>query len=330
MSRTHEIQIAGPAVRADRADGPMVRDLLDVLVEGSQGAARFALEGRSTASGPTPWWARDARHFALLTSPRADVIRVEALTLREIDPDRFHQGDLFKDFDPDRSAIDLFEEGLADAITGVADSDHFDDGLVKTYENLEALFRDGAESVEFINGRRLKVEQNGVEQVKRLRRQTPPDQATRTAGKLDAIRHSDRQFTLMLSSGESQTTSGASRSSSAARLPFRGARCSSPRARLSASRPNASSWPLRSTCGSLVVRRLHTHETSICASFVVSKDRAAASMRSSGSGRVMRATKSSLARSQRCDCFARRADHARHLRRPAPRPSQRAWQEDRK
>jgi hypothetical protein len=179
----------------------MLRDLLDVLVDGSQGATRFALEGRSTASGPTPSWARKARHFSVLKSARSDVLLVEAPTLREIDPARFHQGDLFKDFDPDRSTLDLFEEGLADAIAGQADSDRFDDGLVKTYEDFEALFRDGAESVEFINGRRLKIEQKGVEQVKRLRGLTPPDQASRTAGKLDAIRHSDRQFTLLLAGG---------------------------------------------------------------------------------------------------------------------------------
>ena len=72
MSQTHEIKLAGPAVHTDRADGLMLRDLLDVLVDGSQGAARFALEGRSTASGPAPGatWSRRAAVAAFLLRAR--------------------------------------------------------------------------------------------------------------------------------------------------------------------------------------------------------------------------------------------------------------------
>jgi hypothetical protein len=57
------------------------------------------------------------------------------------------------------------------------------------------------EAVEIINGRTIPVRPEGIDRVQQLRRQTPPPQAVRVAGKVDAIRYSDRRFTLVLGSG---------------------------------------------------------------------------------------------------------------------------------
>jgi hypothetical protein len=67
------------------------------------------------------------------------------------------------------------------------------------------VFRHGVERVEIRNGRpeapALTVTVEGMEVVRRLQRETPRPQRIRVAGVVDAIRHSDQAFTLVLESG---------------------------------------------------------------------------------------------------------------------------------
>jgi hypothetical protein len=97
--------------------------------------------------------------------------------------------------------VDLFEESLRDAVEGKPDSDMYDDGLIRTFEEFGKVFRDEVDAVELVDDRTLRVDAQGIETCRRLRRAIPPDQQVRVAGKLDVLRHRDRMFILLLESG---------------------------------------------------------------------------------------------------------------------------------
>ncbi len=194
----HDIRLEGPAIRAERISGPLLHDLLHLIVEGSQRALRLRLEGRSTARGTPPGWLKGATVFDLLPEKDGKAIHLDAPPLLETMHERFKQRDLFPDLDPAKSALDLFEDGLEDALNGVAESDRYDEGLVDTFSAFFGLLEQGIDKVEFVNGRTLPVALEGLNRIAQLRRQTPLPQAVRVVGKVDAIRHSDRMFTLIL------------------------------------------------------------------------------------------------------------------------------------
>lgn len=203
MSLRHEIRLKGPAVHPERISAPLFHDLLHIFVEGTQRALRFRVEGRSTARGTQPAWMRSAAQFDLLIEPQAEpgIFRVESRPLKQALPANLRSSDSLFELDPERTAVDLFEAGLEDALAGATDSDKFDEGLVETFSAFARLFDQGVEAIEIVNGRTIPINTEGVERIVRLRRQIPPPQAVRIAGKLDTIRHSDRVFTLVLESG---------------------------------------------------------------------------------------------------------------------------------
>jgi hypothetical protein len=164
----------------------LFRDLLDVLVEGSERSLRFRLEGRSSPKGAQPKWLRPAADFSLLRTPTlgASSAVIEAHPLVETMPERFQQGDLFADLDPRRSPIDLFEDALEDALRGDTDSDRFDESLVATFKRFEGLLEQGVEKVELVNGRTVRVDSASLENVRALARNSYAPQRVKVAGRL--------------------------------------------------------------------------------------------------------------------------------------------------
>jgi hypothetical protein len=136
------IRFKGPGARGARIDAALLRDLLDVLVDGCQQAVRLRVEGRSTAQGKIPGWlARAAVIEVVGLSPGSTVIAVEAPSLAEAAPEQFGQGDFFTPVDPGLTCLDLFEESLRDAVQGRAESDAYDDGLIRTCEEFSIWLR---------------------------------------------------------------------------------------------------------------------------------------------------------------------------------------------
>jgi hypothetical protein len=161
------------------------------------------LEGRSTARGSLPGWLDEAVRFDVVGLKRGStVVELEAPSLLEVLPERFEQADMFPTCDRDKSALAHFTESLHDAVLGDADSDLYDEALVGTFESFDRLFRHGVTGIEIVNGRTVKVDNSGLDRIRELKRSTPRARRVRVAGRLDAIRHSDRMFTLILEDGE--------------------------------------------------------------------------------------------------------------------------------
>lgn len=202
----HTVRLLGPAMEGTRVRAHVLRDLLDVLVEGSRKAVRLRVEGRSTAPGSLPSWVTAAASFDVLGfRPGSTCVDLEAQPLHLAASERLAQDDLFIEFDSSRTALQLLTESLRDAVAGNPDSDLYDDGLVGTFGGFSRLLANssGIEGIELNGGSpQLHVTRAGLARARELRRQTPPSQTVRVAGRLDAIRHSDRMFTLVLASGE--------------------------------------------------------------------------------------------------------------------------------
>jgi hypothetical protein len=204
MSHDHRVALHGPQAADDRISGHLFRDLLDVLIEGSERALRFRIEGRSAPAGPRPAWLGRIADFSLLRVPElgASTAAIESKPLIETMPERFKQNELFDNLDPSKSPIELFEDGLEDAINGNGDSVLFDPALVKTFERFASLLDQGLDDIELINGRTLRIDRSAVERVSQLQRASPQPQRARVAGRLEAIRYSDCRFSLVLRDGE--------------------------------------------------------------------------------------------------------------------------------
>lgn len=165
------------------------------------------VEGRSSAPGAPPSWLISAADFDLVGLREGSTsLLVEAPQLVEVAPHLFQQHDLFHPFHGDCTALDLLEESITEVSRGHLDTELYDQPLLSTVRDLDRVLRGGYDAIEFggaAKERCVVVRRETMEQVDKLLRATPPPQATRIAGKLDTIRHSDRMFTLLLGDGQS-------------------------------------------------------------------------------------------------------------------------------
>lgn len=199
-----ELRLIGPEARGARLDAGVLRDLLDLLVEGARGALRLRVEGRSQAPGTPPTWLEQAARFDLVgLGTGSTTLAVESKPIAEAAPERFSQLPLFHDFDPSCSAFHLLAQSLEEALSARGDSELFDQALLRRFQGLGRTLSSGLD--------RLEVRENGKCQtavdagrllgIERLLNQTPPPQRVRVAGRLETIRHSDRMFVIELGDG---------------------------------------------------------------------------------------------------------------------------------
>lgn len=206
----HSVRLLGPGARGRRISGAVLRDLLDVLVDGSRGAVRLHAEGTSFSAGPTPGWLAKAADFEVLPLEEGStVVPLAAYPLAVTAPERFAQESLV---DPvsKRSGLSLFEEGLGLALAGDEEAEAFDQSLLKRFQGFSRFLDAGIDTIEITSDeeikpagpRCLRIEEADLDTVDELIRKTPPPQRTRLAGTLDMIRHHDRMFALKLASGQ--------------------------------------------------------------------------------------------------------------------------------
>lgn len=203
----HWIRLRGEGAKGRRISGALLRDLLEVLVEGSRGAVRMRVEGRSSAPGPTTGWLADAADFELLPLEEGStVLPLETHPLAVSAPERFAQLS-FLEVDPNQSGFSLLAQSLDQALRGNEDTELFDQPLLHRFTSLAKVLSDGVEGIEitgeepWVEGA-LTVEPKHLRCVEELLEKTPPPQRVRLGGTLDTIRYSDRMFTLKLEGGE--------------------------------------------------------------------------------------------------------------------------------
>ena len=208
MTLRHTIRLRGPRAAGARISGATLKTLATVLVDGCRRSLRLHVDGKSQARGPVPEWLDRAGDFDIVgLSEGSTVLEIEARPLLEAAPEVFQQGNFLFELDTGRTCLDLFEDGLARALAGDAESDQYDQGLLRHFSEFKKILARGFDSIELSdsNGhpkRRTEVTASRLSRVDELLRHTPPSQHVRVSGRLDTIRHSDRMFHLVLSTGE--------------------------------------------------------------------------------------------------------------------------------
>jgi hypothetical protein len=204
ITHRFEIRLVGAEARGARLEAGLLRDLLDLFSEGSQGALRLRVEGRSQAPGPRPPWLESAARLDFVgLGAGSTTLTLESPAVSEGAPDFFAQRQLFHTFDPDLSALHLLAESLEQALAGQSDSEVYDQALLQQLSSLAKILDSRLTRLEVrSNGRcQTAVDASRLAKVERLLRATPPSQRVRIAGRLDTIRHSDRMFVLLLEDG---------------------------------------------------------------------------------------------------------------------------------
>ena len=204
MSLEHHITLRGPALERRGVSSHLLRDVVALLVQGTERSLRYRLEGRSTAPGALPSWLRPASDFQLIAIGEAQGTRtfeVHAQPLLESMPERFSQGTLFDDLDPRKSPLELFEDALEDALLAKGDSDAFDYALLQTCADVRSILGAGIDSFEIKNGRTLLMDPESIARVVALAREPFSARRVRLAGRLESIQYSECRYTLTLADG---------------------------------------------------------------------------------------------------------------------------------
>lgn len=182
--------------------GPLLRQILDALVDGCQQATRLRIEGRSTANGTPPGWLESAAAFHV-DHLRAGELVLHGSPLGNAVPARMWPPSTLAAgaYEPQRSSLDLLEDSLEQAISGNLDSDRYDRNLLETFESFGRLFEHGIEAIELINGRTVRLDSRGLSTIHERRAQMREDSEVSVSGTLRAIWYDDRFFALGLDNG---------------------------------------------------------------------------------------------------------------------------------
>ena len=199
--KKHRFKIEGSDIGGKVASASLLREALGMLVDGARMAVRLRLDGKSTSRGTLPAWVEKGANFGVEVKPGSLVLVTHEKTFEEALPERFAQQDMFLEIDPKESALGCFFRGMEDALDGKKDSDYYDEGIISHVVGVKNLFSRGADKLTISNGRDRRVTFEDLKTVERLKVETPQARQVRLAGKLDAIRHHDRMFTLLVEGG---------------------------------------------------------------------------------------------------------------------------------
>lgn len=163
-TKASRVCLEGPSARGKTIAAAALRDVLDILLEGSQRAVRLAVEGRSTARGTAPAWLEDAASFDLTAIDEGSTqLALAARPLRDVVPQHFAQLDVFGEADGESSGVEVFARGLGSAVSQELDSELFDSGLLKTYARFNRVFDRGFDTIEFTDGVCLRLDRVAAE-----------------------------------------------------------------------------------------------------------------------------------------------------------------------
>lgn len=202
----HHIKLDGPGVSGTRVNACVLRNLLDVVIDGSQRAVRLRTQGRSLARGQLPRWIQASSEFTVQVLEGSTVLEVEALSLQEAGPKEFEQRELFPEINPELSSFDYFAESLTAAMAGDDRSNLYDRSMLELLQNFSTVFDHGVESIDIQIGKAKKgpsiqVQRSALQSFSLLEAKIPEPRQVRLAGKLDQIRHSDHTLLLKLLRG---------------------------------------------------------------------------------------------------------------------------------
>lgn len=203
MTTNYEIHLDG--VHANDLPLGVLRDLVDLLLDGASRAARLAVEGRSSARGAAPWWLGESSELRMTALREGSLaIDVAARPLAEVAPAIFGpSAEAEATVAPGETAFDLLMNAIDDALHGRRDSDRLDYGMLQMLTKSKAIFGRGATRLRISRGERLTIEfgEEEVSTFQKLALETPAPKVDRVVGVLDSLTMNTRTAVLKLTDG---------------------------------------------------------------------------------------------------------------------------------
>jgi hypothetical protein len=75
---TRRLKLEGPNLRGRKVNGPLLREILALVIDGSQKALRLRTQGRSAARGTPPTWIAAATEFMLQIEKGSTILEIES------------------------------------------------------------------------------------------------------------------------------------------------------------------------------------------------------------------------------------------------------------
>lgn len=199
----HVLRLRGEAASEDPVHyGPLLRHLLNALVDGCQQATRLRVEGRSVAKGSAPGWLEPAAAFRVQHLGNSELV-LHGSPLGNVLPAHWWPPTALTGgrHEPERSGLDLLEDSLEQAVSGQMDGDRYDRHLLETFESFGRLLDHGVEAIELINGRTVRLDTQGLSAIHECRARMPQDREESVTGRMQATWFEERFFALDIGNG---------------------------------------------------------------------------------------------------------------------------------
>ncbi len=198
---TRRILLAGSGARGHQVNARALRDLLDMVIAGSEKALRLLVQGRSRAHGQLPAWISDATEYVARIDAGCTQVTLEMPTLGESAPQLFEQTPLFDDaIDPEASAYDYLTWLMGSALSD-HDESRYDRDFLQSLANFRQVFQHGITGIRFDQRsdearQPIKLTPESLDRFAELAERVPDPRQVRIAGTLDTISHKTRTFVL--------------------------------------------------------------------------------------------------------------------------------------
>ncbi len=189
-----------------------LKEIIDILSQGSERALRLALEGASVKRGNPPAWLLQSTDFVLKGIKKGStVLHFEAPTLGSVAEVQIKQPDLWNSVpSPDETALTILSKSIRDAEQENLDSEKYDRGVLETLLGFKRLLDGKDIKVELRSEQRqsdsFSINGASYKKFDRIRSETPEPQAVLLTGFLNMIKHNERRIELTLEDGK--TVSG--------------------------------------------------------------------------------------------------------------------------
>jgi hypothetical protein len=205
--KTRTITLSGDFPEGTGISGPLLMDVLALLVHGTKMALRLRVEGRSKAQGSDPGWLQKAAYFEFAQIREGSrAIDFQAPPLSEtVDEWPFS----FALADPHLPATDLLTQSLDAALQGDLESAPVDAAFLKTITPLirRILSAKGVQQVELDGGDRqpLRLDAKSIDTLERVENTIPAAHTIRLSGRLVRLDVETGAFEISQISHETET-----------------------------------------------------------------------------------------------------------------------------
>jgi hypothetical protein len=207
----YEVVFRGPAVRARGVDPVPTARLVRLLDRSVRGAVDMAFR-RSSGRARRPRWLANAGRVEWSAMRRidSDAMRLDfaAMPFGEVAAKHYERPSLFEE-GPAKAdtAFDIFADAVRDVVERRSESDRFDAGLLRRFDDFGPSVFAGDFDKVTITGHRVVGDQScriGLDfsgSARALFQQTPKPARVKVAGRLDLVEVSTRAFGLLLPEG---------------------------------------------------------------------------------------------------------------------------------